>query len=459
MSEQEIRDRVIKDRLDPRVRGWAIGVIRQYAGTNAKPSATYQALLRGVRERAIYVRDPADSEYIASTATTLCLKGDGDGADGEGSFCFRGGDCDDLLIAFLAACLCAGLDCALIVQVFSKDVHVIAGIKTEDGWKKVDPSYQDTIDYSYEPKSEKWVDIMTGETLCAGSPTCKPGGEVSTQALLRARPQGDFVGVGAASPNPAEQVVEAWGEPLKTVTVELQATMARVNNAAQQLSMARAAVDGNGAATTQEKHTLDTLNNVTKQLTSWAEDALNGKRRVAWSEQTSDLAIEGESSDPYFLRAGADGVIHAYDPKTGQELGTGQLGQALTGGAIVGLVVVGALSSVAVTYGAYLVVKKTAEAFEVYEQQQTYQKLSDNTTKLIQSGKITPEQANQMVATLGQIKPATPESQVEVKQGTIWSNLGIITKWTVIGLGVAVVAGGGYWAYQRWASTPRRLVA
>jgi hypothetical protein len=445
-SEQEIRERVLRGKNEPELRAWVIGVIRERAGSNATAKARYQAILWGVKDRAIYLPDPKDTEYMASPATTLCLKGDGDGKGGDGSYCFRGGDCDDLLIAFLSACLCAGLDCALIVQFFGEEVHVIAGVKTEAGWMKVDPSYQTEVGYSYEPKSEKWIDVMTGETLCSGSPTCKPNGGVSTQAFLRARPQGEFVGVGAA-PDPAAQIVEAWGEPLKTVTIELQQAVTRANNAAAQLSLARVGIGESGAPTAQEKQTLDTLNNVTKRLIAWAEDALSGRRSVAWSAQANDLAIEGRADDPYQLRVDTTGQIHAYDPKTGQEIGDGQLGLAPV--AIVGLVVVGALATVAVTYGVYLSVKKTAEAYEVHEQQETYRVLSDNTTKLIQSG-VDPDKAKAMIDALGKIKPVTPESQVEAKQGTFLSNLQGTVKWIVVGLGVALVAGGGFWAYQQW---------
>jgi hypothetical protein len=83
-SLEEVGARMLKGRLDPRVRSWAIRTLKD-AGDPQGTVPRAQALLDGLRKAAIYVNDPVNSEYMQAAHETLCL-------DDKG-FCFKGGDC------------------------------------------------------------------------------------------------------------------------------------------------------------------------------------------------------------------------------------------------------------------------------------------------------------------------------------------------------------------------------
>jgi hypothetical protein len=83
-SLEQVGARMVKGRLDPRVRSWAIRTLKEAGDPQGTVNRT-QALLDGLRKAAIYVNDPVNSEYMQAAHETLCL-------DDKG-FCFKGGDC------------------------------------------------------------------------------------------------------------------------------------------------------------------------------------------------------------------------------------------------------------------------------------------------------------------------------------------------------------------------------
>ena len=440
-SVRRICDRVQKDRLDPSVRAWAIGVLRN-AGNPQTESGRAQALLSGVRMRAIYVPDPLDAEAVSSAATTLCLKGDGDGEEGEGSYCLRGGDCDDLLVALLSCILGTGSFGAIVIQYFSETVHVLAGVHTEKGWQRADPSYFDKLGEHYGPRREKWIDVMTGRELCSGSPRCTPS-KPSFQNLTQARASGDFVGVGAV--DPLTEAVAAGAGPLNTADVNLQAAIARTKAAHDQMTAVRQNLglpQFDDAWTQQNESGYTSMLSAAQTMRGWNQDVQSGKRQIAW--QNSDLAVQGFATDPYFLALDANGNLVVTDT-TGKQLG--QLGQVVTVPAAIA-VAAGSLGLVAVTIGVYLTVEKVAEAYEVHEKSATQQALASAYNTAVQAG-VTPDKAQQLVTSLAKITPVT-STEVEQSQGTWLSNLKGIVKYAAYAVAAALTVGVGAYAYEEY---------
>lgn len=84
LSLQEVANRIKKGRNDPRVRAWAVRVIKAAGGPQDTRSQA-QAILSALKEATVYVQDPVNTEFIQAAHETLCL-------DDKG-LCFRGGDC------------------------------------------------------------------------------------------------------------------------------------------------------------------------------------------------------------------------------------------------------------------------------------------------------------------------------------------------------------------------------
>jgi hypothetical protein len=87
LSLDEMARRIRDGRLDPAVRGWAIGALKS-AGIDGRgrtnSRAQVGALLEALRSQTSYAGDPTAAEYIQSAAATLCLRP---------GLCIHGGDC------------------------------------------------------------------------------------------------------------------------------------------------------------------------------------------------------------------------------------------------------------------------------------------------------------------------------------------------------------------------------
>ena len=67
------------------MRAWAIAQLHK-ADRPKSPQARAQAILDGLRKKALYVPDSVNAEFIQSAGLTLCL-------DENSTLCFAGGDC------------------------------------------------------------------------------------------------------------------------------------------------------------------------------------------------------------------------------------------------------------------------------------------------------------------------------------------------------------------------------
>ena len=158
ISLDEVAARIRKGRLDPRVRAWAIRSVKE-GGEPRTPAGQAQAILDALRKTTTYVQDPVNAEFMQAAQDTLCL-------DDKG-FCFKGGDCDDLCIAYGSATSSIGIPTKVVGQSFASDgvpTHVIVAIQdTKTGkWYRVDPSSKYDVGSYYPATKEVWIDPMSG---------------------------------------------------------------------------------------------------------------------------------------------------------------------------------------------------------------------------------------------------------------------------------------------------------
>ena len=181
MSLKEVAHRILEGRLDPRVRAWAIAQLHK----NNRPKSHHgkaQAILDGLRKKALYTPDPANAEFIQAAHLTLCL-------DEGTTLCFAGGDCDDLCVAFGSAAMSVGIPVQVVGQAFdgtNTPTHVICAIQTERGdWLQADPSSEKWPVGQCSPATgEHWIDPFDEDDKTSG--------------LAGGATTGDYVGVGAA---------------------------------------------------------------------------------------------------------------------------------------------------------------------------------------------------------------------------------------------------------------------
>jgi transglutaminase-like putative cysteine protease len=180
MSLKEVAHRILEGRLDPRVRAWAIEQLHK--GNRPKGhQGKAQAILDGLRRKALYTPDPVNAEFIQAAKLTLCL-------DETTTLCFAGGDCDDLCVAFGSAAMSIGIPVQVVGQAFdgtNTPTHVICAIQIESGgWLKVDPSSDRWPVGQFSPATgEHWIDPFDEDDKTSG--------------LAGGATTGDYVGVGA----------------------------------------------------------------------------------------------------------------------------------------------------------------------------------------------------------------------------------------------------------------------
>lgn len=174
LSLDEVASRIRVGRNDPRVRAWAIRAVKAAGGPQGKREQA-EAIRKALKDATVYVNDPVNTEFIQAAHETLCL-------DDKG-LCFRGGDCDDLVVAYGSATLSIGIPTQIIGEGFGFDgvpSHVLAAIQDGSTWLRVDPSTDKIVGDFVQGTSERWIDPMVKD------PTAGMG-----------EAKGDFVGVGA----------------------------------------------------------------------------------------------------------------------------------------------------------------------------------------------------------------------------------------------------------------------
>jgi Transglutaminase-like superfamily len=158
ISLQEVAERIQKGRNDPRMVAWARRAINAAGGPQTTVGQA-EAILKQLKTETSYVPDPVKTEFMASPAQILCL-------DDKG-LCFRGGDCDELVITFCSATLAVGIPTRVIGEAFARDggipSHVLAAIQDSStgDWLRVDPSTNLPVGKYVPGAKEIWIDPMS----------------------------------------------------------------------------------------------------------------------------------------------------------------------------------------------------------------------------------------------------------------------------------------------------------
>lgn len=136
------------------IRGW-LGRALIAAGRPQGAQAQTQALKNALESQSMYLSDPHGMEWIASAASTLCLKPD---------HCLPAGDCDDLTVALATITLLAGIPTKLVKQSFGygRQQHILIAIEDERGvWQRVDPSIAGSkVGSAVKAREEVWIDPL-----------------------------------------------------------------------------------------------------------------------------------------------------------------------------------------------------------------------------------------------------------------------------------------------------------
>ena|SRR5271166_1104635 len=346
ISLEEVAARVRKGRLDPRVRAWAIRSVKE-AGEPRTPAGQAQAILDALRKVTTYVQDPVNAEFMQAAQETLCL-------DDKG-LCFKGGDCDDLVIAYGSATSSIGLPTKVVGQSFAMDgvpTHVIAAVQdTKSGkWYRVDPSSKYDVGSYFPATKEVWLDPMTGsvdgevgmggEFVGVGQPPSDGtlgasmyvpslhGNDV--QELLApyywahgfaGGPQ--TVGVGDYTGDQRKAIFDSATSSLQGALFKLQSSLIDLRTSKDNANRTRAALNPNnpfdpepanpiidvsdfltgGAWTLSMSNVCDSLISLGETLVKAGQDALNGTRRILVDDATQNAYLEATDQDPWRLHA------------------------------------------------------------------------------------------------------------------------------------------------------------
>lgn len=156
LSLDEVASRIRRGKDDPMIVAWARRAIHE----NGSPQDTKgraQAILTQLRKEVSYVPDPVGTEFMAQPRHILCL-------DARG-LCFKGADCDEMVITYGSACLAVGIPTKIIGEAFNGrkiPEHVLAAIKDEftGDWLRVDPSTPKPVGEYVAGSNEVWIDPL-----------------------------------------------------------------------------------------------------------------------------------------------------------------------------------------------------------------------------------------------------------------------------------------------------------
>lgn len=416
-SADEVAARIARGFRSPWLAGWTRRAIHdaRLAGRRGFPEPDeiiWRALFPAVKKDVAFVKDPVNTEFIATADEILCLNPEG--------YCLRGEDCDGQLVVLGSAALSAGIPIRLRIRRYAgaAQAHITmlydSAVRGGGPWKSIDPSTDSGICSDAPYEEEFTMDVDTGSIA-------EPGVFVGLGS-----PQGTLGDVSDALP---ADVTAGWLSALADARDSLAHRVARLQAVSAAAAQVRAdlglpqvdATPSGESGFTADRALAWYLGTGTwtaeasraeQQIIStgiWAVDAmtqaLSGKRAIYWNK--GDLYIEGKPSDPVrvLMAPGPDGktlVPTYFDPVTGASLGT------------VGIlpILIGAAAIVAVSIAAAYAIGKVCEALEAKHHDDVIAQVASNQDQLIQQGKMTPEQAaaqSKALADLGRAQQPQPK--------------------------------------------------
>jgi hypothetical protein len=415
---------IARDMHDPKVIEWARQTIAQTglkAPRGSQDNDEVMALLFARQKKELhFVKDPADTELMASAAQLLCL-------DPKG-FCLRAGDCDDQLIVLGAAASTLGVPVRLLIRIYrgAYQGHVVLQYLAldphgrGDEWHCMDPSVGTGRCSDLPTKEEFIVTIQTRRQdghptfIGLGSPphALSEAGEAST---LGADP--------ASALSPEESA--AWIKQLEATKVSLEDAYARLSTNRDAFERVRAdlglpdvdqpaaneATTGlsgvalyarTGAWTQKAKDDESRILATGAQLAQAIGEALAGQRPIYFNG--GDVFVAAKPGDTFRVllapgptQNGQPGpLVPTYFDANNQPAGT--LGfLPIVIGAVIAIV------SVASGYAIAHIMDYLAQAHH----DDALSKISTTQAALVSSGAETPEQAQAQVAALTDLQRAS----------------------------------------------------
>lgn len=474
VSVSEIVRKVEQGRLDPKTRAWSIETLHRgnLGGFGTDKVMQAKAIFDRLKKERVYVEDPVDSDFMQSSACTL------DGCDG---LKFLGGDCDDLVIAFLAAIESVGIEGALVAHSYDSSrqhTHVLAAVRDDKRkkWVRCDPSADDPFGTVSKPTRETFYGIPGGKVLADKNGTVDV--KKVRSALGNARATGDFVGVGKPfglgepeeepqTANPAlEGISDAFRQYMRQETsrivTDMEQAWYRLKYRHEQMVLAVQMMNeltGGGYSLVEPEIAVpgeSSLPNWTKEMEAYYQDlnryvpvmirygleAANGTRDLLWDEdgvygkmhdlgyESSSIIVTGAEGEPFVGMNTQDRriVVAQIQPAAG-DVGHWAL--------YVGAIAVGAV----IAYLAVREVCDTAESIVAANQEKrTQQFLSD------QAAKYGPEKAKEMLEEINKGAAARAAAKVEQDKVSPFSKVAdtantALNALVVIGVGAAAVYG------------------
>lgn len=167
---RKVAEKITKGRIHDDVISWS-GHKLVEAGQPSGNLARAEALFGAFAKQYAYMHDQRGIERMAGAHLTL---GDGDKKKPR----YPGGDCDDAVVAYGAACEAAGIPTAVVGAGFGPErsiSHVLLMVSDGQGkWVYADPSAKGYKFGQYKtPTREIILDTLTGEILCDDT-MCSP---------------------------------------------------------------------------------------------------------------------------------------------------------------------------------------------------------------------------------------------------------------------------------------------
>jgi len=425
---------------------WARGAIAD-AGLpgergRVQPDLQMGALFAALKATTVFVRDPVNTEAVASTVAILCLD--------PGGACLRGGDCDDMLVALGSAAHAIGIPVRLCTRTYpnARQGHIVLQYDSArtgpSVWKCLDPSTDSGVCSSTPYLSEIITDVDTGSTpMFVGiGETAEPStlGDPPAQTMSQADAQGWITLLSQARTQMASAAARLAANAAAYAAVRsdlgfpaVDATPAATDPGAPGSSPLVAYVNSvssgapvwTQAAATAEAKLLSTAT----FLESTIADALAGVRALTY--QNGDLFIAAKPGDPYGVlivapTGGGTPALQYVDVATNAPEGTVGILPVIALVAIAGAVAVLSLAS------AYAV-SKYCEFIAQTHHDDAMIKISNNETALQQQGVITPDQATAQTKALTDLAKAAPPASTAP---TTADSIATVAKW----IGVAAVA-------------------
>lgn len=466
-SLEEMARRIRDGRNDPYIRAFAAKTVTAAGVRDKGVRAQTQALLDRVRKDVMYAPDPVGTEMVVSPRHTLCLD--------ENSLCMKIGDCDDLVVALASLLLSIGIPVQIVAQSFDASgvpSHVLLAVRDGNAWLKADPSTKLDVGRAHPATKEMWADPL----------------EEHLSQLEESGAAGDFVGIGHVGVG--DLLTDAQKKALfDTATAQVKVAVFLLTKATNDLAASLTTIDQtrralrptnpydlepanpidnflalpSGVWTQNEANLAMGLYNTCATVARAGNQALDGSRRILLDGDANEIFLEVIAGDPWSLRqvfkGATDDVIAIFQPPSSATPAGGftSKGKVLTGKQVedtvdvlktgVGaapLVILGVAAAIAFTSIAicYVLIRQ-AEATKSAAYEATYQSV----LQALAQGKMTPDQANAILVTIGKNQIAIQKAEADNKKADPFAStvesVGSIVKWSVVG---AIVVGGAYLA-------------